>query len=393
MTSVKVLRKVAFIALPAGLVAAIVMAVLVEAWVRWSWDATRGVPGFFVTDAARGQRLAENYDGWFAGVPVRTNRFGFRSTREDRLEKAPNTFRILVLGDSVTFGHGAVHDYPALLEDALRRWRPDIDWQVWNLGVPGYNTAQELTYLEQVGRQYSPDLVVVGFFLNDIIANAVPHQPGVAARAGAAALAFAQRHWYSYEFYKRVVLTLAWRLSTNDSVRQRVESLETEEKLSATQQSLAEANHQQITPFDLQPPGTTPRACPDAMVPSAKDLAEMQQRDDWAPFVEAVRGFQALHAAGTYRIAFFLNIVPPVCPDGDWFYDARSLENAYFVQLFGQGTPVVSAYDRFLRAKPSQMPLAEAHSIGNSNQLKADVLFDFLRESGLLSAGGMPPHH
>ena len=381
-----VVRKIALIALPAGLVAGLLMAVAIEVWVRWSWDATKGVPGFFVTDAARGQRLADNYDGWFAGVPVKTNRFGFRSTRDDRLEKTPNTFRILVLGDSVTFGHGAVSDYPSLLEVSLKRWRPEVDWQVWNLGVPGYNTAQEFTYLEEVGRRYSPDLVVVGFFLNDIIDNAAPHPPSLAKRAAAGALAFVQRHWYSYEFYKRVVLTLAWRLSTNDAVRQRVESLETEEKLVAASGALADAGRQQITAFDLAPPGTPPRACPDAMVPSAKDLAEMQQREDWPSFLQAVRAFQAQHAAGAFRVAFFLNIVPPVCPDGDWFYDARSLENAYFVQLFGQGTPVVSAYDRFLRSRPSQMPLAEAHAIGNSNQLKADVLFDFLRDSGLVPA-------
>ena len=63
----------------------------------------------------RGQRLAPNYDGWFAGVPVHINGLGFRDARDYALEKGPNTFRILVLGDSVTFGHGSVdeHTYPS----------------------------------------------------------------------------------------------------------------------------------------------------------------------------------------------------------------------------------------------------------------------------------------
>ena len=90
-------RKLLLIALPAAFVAAIVMALLVEVWVRWSWDTTRGTPGFLVSHPTRGQRLGINYAGWFAGVPVTTNALGFRSTRDDRVPKNPNTFRILVL--------------------------------------------------------------------------------------------------------------------------------------------------------------------------------------------------------------------------------------------------------------------------------------------------------
>ena len=82
----------------------------------------RGEPGFFLTDAVRGQRLAPGYDGWFAGVPVRINSSAFAIRREYPLDKPPGTFRILVLGDSVTFGHGTLADttYPYLLEQRLR---------------------------------------------------------------------------------------------------------------------------------------------------------------------------------------------------------------------------------------------------------------------------------
>ena len=54
------------------------------------------------------------------------NSLGFRDRREYSLEKPPNTFRILVLGDSVTFGHGTLDDttYPYLLEQQLRAGRP-----------------------------------------------------------------------------------------------------------------------------------------------------------------------------------------------------------------------------------------------------------------------------
>jgi hypothetical protein len=40
-----------------------------------------------VADPVRVERLAPNYSGWFAGVPVQTNSFGLRDTREDGLLK------------------------------------------------------------------------------------------------------------------------------------------------------------------------------------------------------------------------------------------------------------------------------------------------------------------
>ena len=88
-----------------------------------------GLPGLFVPDPVRSMRLAPNYSGWFAGVPVHTNSLGVRDDREFPLEKAPNTFRILVLGDSVTFGHGSLYEttYPHLLEQRLRAWKPGVD--------------------------------------------------------------------------------------------------------------------------------------------------------------------------------------------------------------------------------------------------------------------------
>jgi lysophospholipase L1-like esterase len=378
---VRVLRKVVFIALPAGLAAAMLMAVLIEGWVRWSWDDTRGTPGFLVSHPARGQRLGFNYNGWFAGVPVRTNALGFRSERQDQLAKAPNTFRILVLGDSVTFGHGAVHDYPSLLERQLKSWRPEVDWQVWNLGVPGYNTSQELAYLHEVGPSYQPDLVVVGFYINDIIGNGPAPQPSIARRAASRLLAVLQTNWYSTEFYKRVALTAAWRLSGSDGFRQRFEALESEERMAATLGQVEAAQQQAITPFDrFTEAQVAAHNCVGGMPPSAKDLAELQSQRDWPAFVDAVRSFQSIDRDKQYRIVFFLNLVPPICPDDDYFYDGKSIEHDYFLKLFSDsGTPTVSAYPAFLRVRPSQMPRAEAHAIGNANQLKAEALFTFLQ--------------
>ena len=121
--------KLLAVSVPAAAVGCLLLAVGVEISTRWQWNERRGVPGFFLSDPGRIQRLAPGYTGWFAGVPVKINQLGFRDDREYRLEKSPSTFRILILGDSVTFGHGSVyeHSYPYLLEQRLNAWRHDVD--------------------------------------------------------------------------------------------------------------------------------------------------------------------------------------------------------------------------------------------------------------------------
>jgi hypothetical protein len=94
-----VVSRLFLVTVPAIAVSTIVVMVGIECWVRAAWDPRRGTPGFYVSDPVRGQRLAENYTGWFAGVPVRVNSLGFRDSREYDLAKKPNTFRVLVLGD------------------------------------------------------------------------------------------------------------------------------------------------------------------------------------------------------------------------------------------------------------------------------------------------------
>jgi hypothetical protein len=376
-------RKLIVITIPAIVVMALVMAAAIEVWVRATWEPRRGQPGFFLTDAARGQRLAANYDGWFAGVPVHINRLELRDTREYDLAKRPNTFRILVLGDSVTFGHGSTseHTYPFLLEQRLKAWRPDIDWQVWNAAVPGYNTSQELAHLLEVGPRFQPDLVVVGFFENDLIDNRPIGSPGVVSRALADGLSFLRRHVYSLELYKRAYLTVLWRLSRSDEYRRRVDHLGTEEALIANVEDASALPQQALTPFErLTDAQVRDVNCVYGMKPNPALIPALEHASGFSAWVAAVRGFQELNAAGTYRVVFFLNDTPPVCPDGDVFYDggSKSIDRLY-LRVLSDGTPAVSTYDAFLHVRPSQMPNASGHSIGNANVVKAEVLADFLR--------------
>jgi hypothetical protein len=376
-------RKVLTVSVPATLVAVVVAQCGIELWVRARWDPRRGRPGFFLSDPVRGQRLAANYDGWFAGVPVHIDNLELRDPRDYALKKEPDTVRILVLGDSVTFGHGSVyeHTYPYLVEQRLKAWRPDMDWQVWNAAVPGYNTSQEFAHLLEVGDRFQPDVVVVGVFENDLTDNRPIRRPGRLRRAVFDLLSLARRHVYSLEFYKQVYLSAVWRLSGSDEYRLRVKHLGTEEGLLARTSDASAIPEQRLTPFvQLSDDEVRRNTCVDGMAPNPRLIPAMQQEPGYRHWLDAVRGLQQLHAQGRHRIVFFVNHVPPVCPDGDYFYDSARAIDDFFLKMMGDGTPAVSAYDAFLHVRPSQMPNASGHSLGNSNAVKADVLFGYLRD-------------
>jgi hypothetical protein len=395
-------RALLTVSLPAGVAAVLLLAGVLEVWVRLSWEPRKGTPGFFLSDAARGQRLAAGYDGWFAGVPVHINSLELRDPREYDLKKRPNTFRILVLGDSVTFGHGSVYEqtYPYLTEQRLQAWRPDIDWQVWNAAVPGYNTSQELAHLLEVGDRFQPDLVVVGFFDNDLSDNQPLPQPGRIRVALTRLLSVARRHVYSLEFYKQVYLTAVWRLSGSDEYRRRVEHLETEEELLATASDASGRARQQLTPFErLTDEQVSRNVCRDGMRVSDNSVVALEHDARFQQWVDAVRGFRRLNQEGRFRIVFFVNDAPPSCtvvePAADFFYDGGSrLFDRLYLRVLGDGMQAISSYDAFLHTRPSQMPNADGHSIGNANVVKADVLFGFLSECilpNMMPSAAEPP--
>jgi lysophospholipase L1-like esterase len=110
--------------------------------------------------------------GTYSGAEVSFNSLGLRD-REFGVDRAPNVSRIIVLGDSVTFGLGVPQDltYPKVTEAILNRslLSQERSVEVMNFGIPGYNTLHELAQLREMGLRYEPDLVVVGFLFNDVI--------------------------------------------------------------------------------------------------------------------------------------------------------------------------------------------------------------------------------
>jgi hypothetical protein len=95
------------------------------------------------------------------------NSLGFRGPEVD-LDKEAGVVRIVVLGDSFTYGHGVGWEeaFPARCEQILHA-RGSSCVQVLNLGVPGYNTVMELAFLRELGLRLDADGIVVGFTLSD----------------------------------------------------------------------------------------------------------------------------------------------------------------------------------------------------------------------------------
>jgi len=143
-----------------------------EAVVRWFHVVDR-MMGFTrrlymaVDDPYLTYVMRPNMDMTLRGVRVRTNEHGLRGP-STTLEPQPGVRRVLAVGDSATFGEAvAVEDaWPAVLQGELER-RTGARWEVLNAGVQGWNAEGQLAYLEQRGLAFQPEIVVIGYNLND----------------------------------------------------------------------------------------------------------------------------------------------------------------------------------------------------------------------------------
>ena len=95
------------------------------------------------------------------------NALGYRDL--DRAQPKPaGVRRVVCVGDSFTWGVGVLFDdaWPQRIERTLSRTRGER-WEAVNLAEPGMNAVEEASRLESEGFQYGPDVVVMGYVLND----------------------------------------------------------------------------------------------------------------------------------------------------------------------------------------------------------------------------------
>jgi hypothetical protein len=98
---------------------------------------------------------------------LNTNTKGLRGKKDFPYTKNKEKLRILMLGDSFTFGDEVSDDetYSYYLQEMLPHT------EVINMGVHGYGHDQMLILLKEEGVKYQPDIVILGFLALDMSRN------------------------------------------------------------------------------------------------------------------------------------------------------------------------------------------------------------------------------
>lgn len=129
--------------------------------------------------------LANRYQPNWSGVckvkgkyyKVNINSEGLRE-RELSFEKEKSVYRLLFLGDSVTYGLGVEEDATFVkiikkllnkerLRNVERSYSTIKKFETINAGISASFTTQEINLLNNIGLKYSPNMVILCFYLND----------------------------------------------------------------------------------------------------------------------------------------------------------------------------------------------------------------------------------
>jgi len=178
----------------------------VEVTVRLTMRHVSSLDVFVSTPQQRMQVADEKQSGIFTGDPLllwrlrpnldhviwdftllSTNAQGFRSDYPIGPKK-PGVFRIICLGDSVTFGYRVPVvwperptafepnwlPYPMLLEKHLKSANAQREIEVLTMAVPGYTSHQGLAWLKRDIDWLEPDVVVASFGWNDASLSDAP---------------------------------------------------------------------------------------------------------------------------------------------------------------------------------------------------------------------------
>ena len=156
------------------LISMIVPIVAVDLVARLVFDyrAPHDPPGIFNEfDPITGWSKKPNWEGYaylyLDGTKryIRNNSHGFTDRERDLQKSKP---RIALIGDSTTeFWEAEEQDRGQfLMEKTL-----DNKWEVLNMGVRGFSTDQAYLLLKYRAMEFSPDIVVYNFCINDIYGN------------------------------------------------------------------------------------------------------------------------------------------------------------------------------------------------------------------------------
>jgi hypothetical protein len=104
----------------------------------------------------------EHYTNEFS-VTYKTDNFGFRAAspgKKTSIKKPGGTYRIMFLGPSFNFGTANNHEdnFITLIGNGLVA--PDADIEVINVGTPAQPTRFQLCWLQALGHEFQPDMIV-----------------------------------------------------------------------------------------------------------------------------------------------------------------------------------------------------------------------------------------
>lgn len=120
------------------------------------------------------------------------------------MEKVNNTFRVVAVGDSFAYGAGVrnVNDtFLKIFERMLNNEsKNEYKYEIYNFAVPGAYITSEIDILNEKGLKYKPDLILIGYNLNDFI-NVDPSIKDYKSIIGIPFIGFWLRNYlYSYYF-------------------------------------------------------------------------------------------------------------------------------------------------------------------------------------------------
>ena len=113
-------------------------------------------------------------------VTYYTNSQGLRTNSQQKdvnIDKPNNTYRILFLGPSFTFGWANNYEdtYVTIISENISAVGKDID--IMNLGTPAQPINYQLCWLQEIGYKYSPDMVIQTVYGNPGVIPAKCHIP------------------------------------------------------------------------------------------------------------------------------------------------------------------------------------------------------------------------
>ncbi len=142
-----------------------VLLLALEIGLRILWkNPSKDYPAeMFVADKVLGYRYRPGFRGHFPNfedISISINSKGLRDVEHNYSKTG---YRILGLGDSVTFGAGVEFE-----KTYLRQLEHLLDAEIVKAGVNGWSFSQYRKFYEIEGYKYRPDLIMIGLTLNDL---------------------------------------------------------------------------------------------------------------------------------------------------------------------------------------------------------------------------------